>query len=351
MAVILKTMRLMPFGATLAALIWALSTNPLVAPWTERAGRDLTLALDREVARVARPAWIEAALAEAVAEEDAERAEMLIGLAADLGHEMNTTQAERLIASRNGWLASAATCTACMADVATCPSIAMLGACAIPFEMSPLGDANALRRAGVAWWQAEDVDELEAGLAVLGLGATGAALATGGSSLTVKAGTGLLRMARRMGSVTPGLTRMLDVPVAWSRLPDLALGTARLDEIADPARLAALHTVARDLGRIRAATSTGDALRLMRFVDGPDDARHLARIAEAAGPKTGRTLHVLGKGRAIRASMRLTRAATGTLALIWLTLIQAAVLLGTRTGALLLREAAMPRREPVLTRA
>lgn len=351
MAVILKTMRLLPFGATLAVLIWALSTNPLAAPLAERTGRDLILALDREVARVATPDWIEAALARAVAAGDVDRAEMLIGLATDLGHDVDAAAAERLIVDSGGWLASASACTACMADVATCPSVTMLGACAVPFELSPLGDANALRRAGMAWWQSDDVDELDAGLALLGLGATGAAVATGGSSLTVKAGTGLLRIARRMGSVTPGLARMLDIPVAWSRLPDVAQGTAKLDDVTDLARLGALQEVAGDLGRVRAATSTGDALRLMRFVDGPEDARHLARIADAVGPKTSRTLHVLGKGRAIRASMRLTRAAAGTLALIWLTLVQAAILVGTRTGALLLRDAASPRREPVLTRA
>ncbi|MEM7489997.1 MAG: hypothetical protein AAF390_12835 [Pseudomonadota bacterium] len=332
MAVIFGTVRLLPLLATLGALVWALGTNPFAAPWTARTGQDLALSLEREVRRVASPAWTEAALADAVAAGDADRAEMLIGLARDLGHDLDLVPEEALVASRGGWAATAGDCAACMADVAACPSVAMLGACAVPFEMSPLGDLNALRRAGLAWWDEDDVDEVEAGLALLGLGATGAAVVSGGASLPVKAGAGLMRMARRMGSVTPSLARLLDVTDAAAR--------------------PALRAVAGDLGRLRAATSTADALRLMRHVDGPEDARHLARIAEAAGPRTTRTFEVLGKRRAIRASLRLSRAALGTAALIWLSLVQAATILAVRAGAGLVRDAApAPRREPVLTRA
>ncbi len=88
---------------------------------------------------------------------------------------------------------------------------------------------------------------------------------------------------------------------------------------------------------MRAATSTAEALRLTRLVDGPQDAARLARVAEAAGPRTTRTVAVLGKGRALRATVRLGRAAAGTLALMWLALVQVAVVVGTRLGALALR--------------
>ncbi|MEM8822923.1 MAG: hypothetical protein AAGF30_04865 [Pseudomonadota bacterium] len=357
MAVILNLIRLMPACATVVALVWALSTNPLSAPFAERTGRDLAMALEREVARVATPDWIEESLADAVATENAERAEMLLTLATDLGRPIQAPEAEALIAAQTGWIAGAQACAACMADVAQCPSVALLGACAVPFEMSPLGDLNALRRAGTAWWDDSEVDEFEAGLAVLGLGATGAAVASGGSSLTVKAGAGLLRMARRMGSITPGMVKTLDVPVNWSKVPELLGGSARLEDVTDTAKLAVLGEVVDDLGKIRAATSTGDALRLMRLVDTPEDARRLVRIADAAGPGTARTLEVLGKGRAFRASVRLTRAAAGTFVLIWLAAAQLAVLLGTRMATMLLRhvveagtDTGSTRHEPVLRR-
>ncbi len=298
---------------------------------------DVSLTLERMVRRTASPAWLEAALAEAVAAEDAERAEMLVELAGDLGRDVDTAATRALMAEADGWTASAAGCAACMIDVATCPSVAQLAVCAVPFELSPLGDANALRRAAYAWSVGEEVDRLDAGLALVGLGATAAILVSGGSSATVKAGAGLLRLARRMGSVTPGLARVLEVPVRWGAVPGYVMGRATLAEVTDLARLDRAGAIAADLGRVREATSTAETLRLVRFVETPDDAARLARVAEAAGPRTARTLEVLGKGRAFRATVRLSRAAVGALVLIWLTAVQIAVVLATRLGALTLR--------------
>jgi hypothetical protein len=295
------------------------------------------------VARRATPAWIEAALAEAVAAEDADRAAMLLGLAADLGLETPAglrDDAQALVDASEGLAATAGACVACMADVAACPSLRLVAACALPFEMTPLGDANALRRQGFAWAAGGEVDRLETGLALVGLGATGAALATGGASLMVKAGAGLLRTARRMGSVTPGLARTLELPIAWRRLPGLLRGTERVEDVTDATRLAALGGVAADLGRVRAATGTADALWLLRVVDGPEDAARLARVAEAAGPDTRRAVEVLGKGRVLRATLRLSNAALGTLALIGALLLQLAGWVGARLGAVALRSLA-----------
>ena len=191
----------------------------------------------------------------------------------------------------------------------------------MPFELSPLGDANALRRAGAAWARGEPVDRVEAGLAAVGLGATAAILASGGTSAAVKAGASLLRMARRMGTLPPALLRLARRAVA------------------DPAARASLRGVAGDLGRVRAAAGTATALRSLRLVEGTRDAARLARVAEAAGPRTGRTLAVLGRGRAFRATVRLSRAAAGTLALLWLCAAQAGVLMATRLGGAVWRAA------------
>jgi len=311
---------------------WMLSTNPLAAPLVERGATDLRLALDSRVARVATPAWFDTALSEAVAAGDADRARMLLSLATELDRPVDRAPAEALIARADAPLAQAAECGACMTDIATCPSVRLLAACAVPFELSPLGDLNALRRAGLAWGAGEDVDRIDAALALLGLGATAAAVASGGSSASVKAGAGLLRTARRMGSVSPALARQFDLPVRWSALPAYLRGTAPLDEVADTARLARIGTLASDMERVRRATSTPEALRLLRLVDTPEEAARLARVAEAAGPRTSRTIAVLGKSRAFRATLRLTRTAAATLVLLWLTVTQIAVLIAARAG-------------------
>lgn len=332
-----RLLRSAPLLVTCGALAWAFSTNPLAVPFTERAARDLALTLDRQVARRASADWIEAELAQAVAAGEAERAEMLLGLADDLGRNVDQSQAEALIAAQSGLLTGAIACGACMVDIRSCPSLAHIAACAAPFEMSPLGDLNALRRAGYAWATDAQIDTLDASLALVGLGATGALLVSGGSSAGIKAGAGLLRMARRMGSLTPGMARMLRLPVRLDALPAYLRGTGNLEDVTDVARLTRLSEVARDMDRVRKATSAPEALRLMRLVDTPEDAARLARVAEAAGPRTTRTVAVLGKSRAFRATVRLSRAAAGTLILLWLTLTQMAVVIGTRIGAVALR--------------
>ncbi|WP_299816478.1 hypothetical protein [uncultured Jannaschia sp.] len=328
----LRVLRALPLGLSLAATLWALSANPFAAPFVERGRTELALALEREVRRTATTAWVAAALDAAVAAGDVDRAAMLIDLARDLDRPVDVAAAESMIASRSGWLASAGDCAACMADAATCPTLAQLGACAVPFELSPLGDANALRRAAQAWMTGNDVDELDAGLALLGLGATGAIVLSGGASAPVKAGAGLLRLARRIGSLSPGLARALRVPIRWDAVPDYLRGSARLADVTDAAALARVSGVAADMGRVRDATSTAEALRLARLVDTPEDASRLARVAEAAGPRTTRSFAVLGKGRVFRATVRLGRLAAGTLVLLWLTLLQAGLVLASWTG-------------------
>ncbi|WP_146204790.1 hypothetical protein [Jannaschia seohaensis] len=332
-------LRAVPLLATAGATAWMLSTNPLAAPLVERSVDDLRLTLEARVARTATEAWLQAALDEAVAEPDADRTEMLLALAAELGRTVDPAAAEALLAETRAPLAQAAACGACMADIATCESLRLVAACALPFELSPLGDVNALRRAGVDWSAGRQVDTVDASLALVGLGATAAVLASGGSSASIKAGTGLLRMARRMGSVSPALARQLDLPIRWGAVPAYLRGTARLEDVTDTARLARVGAIAREMDAVRRATSSAEALRLLRLVDGPEDAARLARLSEAAGPRTPRTLDVLGKSRAFRATLRLSRTAAATLLLLWLSATQIAVLIATRIGTALWRHA------------
>ena len=330
----------LPLVLSLGATGWALSTNPLAAPLVERTGTDLILSLERSVRRGASEEWIDAALRSAMAAEDAERAAMLVALADDLDRPVDTdlrAAAATLAAARAGWSGFASDCAACVADVAQCPSTDALLACAVPFELSPLGDANALRRAASAWAAGADVDRFEAGLAALGLGATAAAVTTGGATLPIKAGAGLMRMARRMGTVTPGLQRLVSAVARPDRAADVVRGTAPVAALVDAGAAGRLRDVAADLGRVREAAGTAPTLRLLRVVDGPADARGLARTATAMGPRTERTFAVLGKARTMRAGLRLTRGAAAALILLWLTAVQFAVALAGWLGGRLLR--------------
>ncbi len=196
--------------ALVGSTLWLLSQNPFAEAVVARGKQDVRLALDRAIARTVRPEWLLPRLSQAIADDDPD----LVLLYRDLAAEHRVAvpsdlaaRAQGVVASHSGVIATMTECGTCVADVAACRSLALVAACTLPFEMSPLGDVNALRRAGVAWFNDGEVDELEVGLASLGLGATAAVLVSGGGSATIKVGATLVRLARRMGSLSPELLR------------------------------------------------------------------------------------------------------------------------------------------------
>lgn len=334
---ILRLIRALPLVATLFGVGWFAWQDPLAAPYIAREGRDLALTLERQVRLSASTTWLNAELAKATAEKDAARATMLLGLAQDLGRDVEDGDAIAMIEAETGLMASAASCGGCMIDIRNCQSVGQIAACAAPFELSPLGDLNALRRAGVAWAAGQEVDQVDAGLALVGLGATGAVIVTGGGSATAKAGTALIRMARRLGTLTPDLARLLRLPITWRAVPRYLAGSARLEDVTDPVQAARVVSVARDLDAVRLATSSAEALTLMRFVDSAGDARRLSRVADVMGPRTTRTAEILGKSRLMRATIRLSNMAATFLVLLAVAILQIAGLFGSLLGGQVLK--------------
>lgn len=333
--------------ATWGATGWTLSQHPFAQPVVARGAEAAQAALDRAVARQASADWLEAELGAALAAGDAQDAELLLKIAEARGialPEDLRTSALDLTGAGAGLAGRAYDCAACAWDITSCKTLAQIGACALTVELTPLGDANALRRNGVAWWFEQEVDELEVGLAVLGLAATGTILVTGGSSATVKAGATLARMARRAGALSPrlvdGLSDAARGVILWDRLPDVLRG-APSQVALDAARSARLVGAAADVGRIARATSPAETLAIMRFADAPDDLARLARLSETAGGETRAALRVLGPARAYRALDRLAAPFLAALGLVGLVAAQ----IGSLLGGLVLRQAA-PRRKP-----
>lgn len=299
--------------ATGAASLWTLSQNPFAKPLIARSELAARAALTRAVSQQATTEWLTQHVEEALAARDADALELYIGLANDLGKPLPPALLNRALEfarQENAFLTRARQCAACAIDLASCKRLAQVAACAVPIEISPIGDLNALRRAGFDWASGQSVDRLDVGLALVGLGASAAAIGSAGTSLPVKAGATFLRLAHRLGALTPKLARTLtrtsQGAVHWSRLPDYAFGRVSLSALTDGAKLAELASIATDLGRIRAATSTTDALALMRRIDTAQDARRMARLAEIEGPRTRRTLAALGKSRAFRLLLRIS---------------------------------------------
>lgn len=323
--------------ATGGAALWALAQNPFAAPMVDRSAEELRGVLDRALARAATADRLVPRLEAALAAGDRDRVAMLSDLAEAQGVALPPDLAARVAEATapEGLLDSAAGCAACALDIRACDSLARIGACAIPFEMTPLGDLNALRRqAGVAIGGGE-VDRIETGLALAGLAATGAVIVSGGGSAAVKGGAGAIRAARRMEALTPGFGRVLaeaaDLPVDWAAVRR----AAPLDEITDTARLARLGRIAEDLAAVARHTSPAEALVLLRHVETAEDAARLARVSEAMGPRTRAAFEVLGPARVFRAATRV-----GDLALLTLGLLAALVVqLGTLSLSVALRGA------------
>lgn len=303
----------LPFGMTGGMVAAFLAYFPFAAPLVEQSAAQINAQITRAMAREVTLDWLLPRLENAKMEQDLIQMDVLLGLARDHGVDLPDTMQDEIAEMKepaSGLFARAMACGVCALDITQCTTLRQIGSCALPFEMTPAGDVNALRRAGLAYARGDTVDNWDAGLALVGLGATGTIMVTGGTSGPVKIGTTLLRSARRIGSLTPAFTRnlgdMLRIPVEWSRLHAFIAGRAPLEDVTDVARLAPLQAVAADLGRIRRNTSTAEALVLMRYVDSPAEAAGLARVSDALGPKTRSAFEVLGKSRVLRATVRLS---------------------------------------------
>ncbi|WP_372838496.1 hypothetical protein [Phaeovulum sp.] len=320
--------------ARLALVLWAagsvalagyvLAQHPFAEPIVDRTEAGARAALTRAIAATATPDWIAARLAVAVAAEAPLDVALYLDLARDQGAALPPellAEAEAMVAKGEGWFAVAGACGACALDIASCQTLHQIGICVIPLELSPLGDLNALRRAAVATAQGDEVDELEAGLALAGLAGTALMLPSGGTSTTVKVGATGLRLARKLGSLPERLVAEIVGAASWARF----------------------SAIAGDAGRIIAATSPAETLLLLRHADDAAELARLARLAEVAGPDTRRAMEVLGKARAFRALTRLSDLAVLAVALLGLVLAQMATVLGA-LGKVALRRALSPRR-------
>lgn len=87
-------------------------------------------------------------------------------------------------------LSQASACALCAYDPAQC-SLSQVMMCQAPVALTPVGDIAGVTRAGVAYVSGDPIDQIDLALSVVGLGATAAVLASGGTSVVVKAGQAL----------------------------------------------------------------------------------------------------------------------------------------------------------------
>lgn len=281
--------------------------------YVEREAGELSRRLDRMIAEEADAEWIHARLGTALARDprDWSDIDLILEIAGDIGVAPDPALAAQVEQAREKdhaiWR-RALRCGACVMNIDRCPDFGTLVLCRIGIELVPVvGDASVLLRNANAWRKNEPVDELETGLAIVGLASTAVAMAP------VKAGATATRVALRARLLQPPLVDALTrqgraLALRWDKLGDFVAGRAGLGEIVDSRALAKFRDSVADLGRLRrAAGSNVDALRLLRVVDKPGDAARLARVAEKAGPsRTVKAVRALPKYRVLRVSIRLS---------------------------------------------
>lgn len=300
---------------------WAVWADPALRPFRDATLAEITASLDRDLAREATPARlaarIEARLAEAprnwlaldaLTELAAERA---IALPPPLSDRLAEARAEDYSPTR-----LAQDCAACILDVTAC-TLGTALICKAPILLTPVEDLRGLGQAGYDYLQGEEIDRIDLGLSVIGLTATGLAVATGGSSLSLKAGAGMVKLARGMRLISPRLLHWaeagLRAGIDWAALPAVRSS----DDLAALVRAEVMAPLARalgDLGQTAERLGPAATLHLLPMVDDATDAARLARIAQTAGPRSVVAAELLGKSRLFRLTTRLGRVTAELLA-------------------------------------
>ena len=210
-------------------------------------------------------------------------------------------------ASDHSLLNTTAECVRCAWDTGSC-QLSKAMACGLTVNMTPIGDVAGIAKAGTAYWKGEDVDEIDAALSIVGLGATAMGIGSGGTFLSVKAGAGLLKFANLSGNIPASITRVLRKAaregIDWSGLKSVR----SVDDLRSVTRMDALSPAVRassSIGEMVRRSSVAQGLYLLRVSEDVSELRSISRAAAVWKNKTAGYLSIIGKNRVVRVSFRL----------------------------------------------
>jgi len=192
---------------------------------------------------------------------------------------------------------------------------------AVASDLTVIGDVRDISREGPKMVAGEPYSELILGLSVVGVGVTGATVATGGGGLPGRIGVTLLKVAAKTGSLTVDFSRVLTRMVGDAvNLPGLRQ-TLREVNLADSAatreaitaytrtiNTAELGPVVARMNDIRGSAGASESVRLMRYVHSTDELADVANMSQRLGRKTRGVIEITGKTslRAFRTTLRIT---------------------------------------------
>ena len=210
-------------------------------------------------------------------------------------------------AADHSLLNTAAECARCAWDSSNC-QLSKAMACGTAVSMTPIGDIAGIARAGSDYLNGNEIDQIDAGLSVIGLGATAMSFGTAGSSLTVKAGAGFMKFAYLTGNIPPSIIRTLRTAASegidWSRLR----AVRSVEDIKSVVRMDALRpatNAASSLGGLVTAVGVQQGLYLLSNSKNVAELQTLSRVASVWKDETAGFLRVIGKNRVVRNSLKI----------------------------------------------
>ncbi len=212
-------------------------------------------------------------------------------------------------AEDSGILAASWACVSCAWDSSSCElSVALL--CRLPIDLTPVGDISTLIFESSNYVLGYEVDQFDLVLALVGVSAVVIIPITGGTSATLKAGTSILKLAKSLGRITPGLMRMIrgafSRAVDWSVLAKTSV-TRFLDDVPRAIRRNEIQPIARlvdNMSKVSDRVGIPQTLHLVGYVDDVSDSARLASLTGAVANKSSGYLSLLGKNRVFRAIVR-----------------------------------------------
>lgn len=304
--------------------MFQIAQNPALGALKNRTGIELTAALNRELAKAATPDQISTRLENLLKEEPTQW--LAITAIQDVAKTRDvqippelSNEIQLRYDAEHGLLQASGKCLSCGWDAGNCELSAIL-LCRAPVDLTPVGDITGVIRESGNYVLGNEVDKLDLTLSAVGLGATALAPATGGSTLAVKLGASTLKTTKKLGNLSPGLSRMLtrsaDEAIDWKKLSKATPFDFPkiLKDAIDPVALQPVTDTLKAAGDIRANTGAIETLYIMKYLGSVDDAAQTARISKSLGPRTIAAFEVVGKSRLLRATLRYTDEAIGAIA-------------------------------------
>lgn len=300
--------------------LYGFIVNPITHVVAEASMEEVNYQLDKLLLEIADEKTIEAKLNEALAQTPRkwETIELYLDYIAEQNYmisEETLQLAESLKDDDSGFWQSSVQCFECMHSPETCP-MNWAQSCNIAVEFTPVGDVRSLYGEYDNWSNDREIDQLNVGLSVLGLGATVAAVGTMGGSLAIKGGAAFLKTAKNAKKLNPRMIKFLNesstglidfskVPSNWMTSP------SSLNRAIDPDKMATLSKFAENLYDVQNIAGIPRTLKYLDRIDHAHDAEKLARLTKMSKTKPFVAMELTSKGRLFKIFNKYGKKLTG----------------------------------------